>query len=93
MSIASRTSSQLVELHCDGRRRCQSFMTAQGSIGYRLDIVVGNCIVVEVKAIDSLTRLHEAQVLTYLKLSGCRLGFLMNFNVILFKQGLRRLVL
>lgn len=62
-------------------------------VGYRLDIVVANCIVIEVKAIDSLTRLHETQVLTYLKLSGCRLGFLMNFNVVLFKQGLRRLVL
>lgn len=61
--------------------------------GYRLDLVVGDAVVVEVKAVDVLTRLHEAQVLTYLKLSGYRVGFLMNFNVTLFKQGVRRLVL
>ena len=60
--------------------------------GYRLDLIVGDAIVVEVKAVDALTRDHEAQVLTYLKLSGMRLGFLMNFNVALFKQGLRRLM-
>lgn len=61
--------------------------------GYRLDIVVENSIIIEVKVVDALTRVHEAQVLTYLKLSGCRIAFLMNFNVVLFKQGLRRLVL
>lgn len=61
-------------------------------VGYRLDLVIGDAIVVEVKAIDALTRVHEAQVLTYLKLSGLRLGFLMNFNVLMFKQGLKRLV-
>ena len=61
--------------------------------GYRLDLIVEGSVVVEVKAVDALTRLHEAQVLTYLKLSGCRIGFLMNFNVALFKQGLKRFVL
>ena len=60
--------------------------------GYRLDLLVEDSIVVEIKAVDLLTRLHEAQVLTYLKLSKRRLGFLMNFNVMLFKQGLKRLV-
>ncbi len=61
--------------------------------GYRLDVVVENAIIIEIKAVDALTRLHEAQILTYLKLSGLRLGFLMNFNVELFKHGLRRMVL
>jgi GxxExxY protein len=61
--------------------------------GYRLDILVEESIVIEVKAVDSLTRLHEAQVLTYLKLSGHHLGFLMNFNVALFKLGVRRIAL
>jgi GxxExxY protein len=61
--------------------------------GYRLDLVVGEAVVVEVKAVEALSRLHEAQVLTYLKLSGLRLGFLMNFNVALFKDGVRRLAL
>jgi GxxExxY protein len=62
-------------------------------VGYRLGLLVGDLIVVEVKSVEALSRLHEAQVLTYLKLSGCRLGLLINFNVELFKQGLRRLVL
>ncbi len=61
--------------------------------GYRLDIVVENAIVIEIKAVEALSRLHEAQVLTYLKLTGHRLGFLLNFNVELFKNGVRRLAL
>jgi GxxExxY protein len=59
--------------------------------GYRLDIVVENSIVIEVKSVEALSRLYEAQVLTYLKLSGHRLGFLLNFNVELFRNGVRRL--
>ena len=61
--------------------------------GYRLDLIAANSIVIEIKAVESLTRLHEAQMLTYLKLSGFRLGFLMNFNVPLFKSGVRRMAL
>lgn len=61
--------------------------------GYRLDLVVADAIVLEIKAVDALTRLHEAQMATYLRLSGHRLGFLMNFNVPLFKHGLKRFVL
>lgn len=61
--------------------------------GYRLDLLVNNLVIVEVKAVDALAPLHEAQLLTYLKLSGLRLGYLMNFNVRLLKQGLRRLAL
>jgi GxxExxY protein len=61
--------------------------------GYRLDLLVGDLLLVEVKAVEALTRVHEAQVLTYLKLSGLRMGLLINFNVELFKHGVRRLVL
>ncbi len=61
--------------------------------GYRLDLLVGHEIVVEVKTVDALLPVHQAQLLTYLKLSGCRIGFLMNFHVRLFKHGLRRMVL
>jgi len=61
--------------------------------GYRLDLVAGDSIIVEIKAVEALTRLHEAQMLTDLKLSGHRLGFLMNFNVPLFKSGVRRMAL
>lgn len=61
--------------------------------GYRIDLLVAHRVVLEVKAVDALLPLHQAQLLTYLKLSGCRMGFLMNFNVPLFKAGLRRLVI
>ena len=61
--------------------------------GYRIDVLVEEAVIVEVKAVDALSRVHEAQVLTYLKLSRCRLGFLMNFNVPLIKQGIRRFIL
>jgi GxxExxY protein len=61
--------------------------------GYRLDLVVEDAVIVEVKAVEALSRLDEAQLLTYLKLSGMRLGLLMNFNVPLFKDGVRRIAL
>ncbi len=61
--------------------------------GYRLDILVAGELIVEIKAVEALSRLHEAQLLTYLKLSKRRLGFLMNFNTPLFKDGLRRIAL
>lgn len=60
--------------------------------GYRIDLVVSERVVVEVKAVETLTASHEAQLLTYLKLSGLSLGFLINFNAALLKQGLRRRV-
>ena len=61
-------------------------------LGYRIDMLVDNLVVVEIKAIDSLAPIHEAQVLTYLKFSGLRLGLLLNFNVTLMKEVIRRLV-
>jgi GxxExxY protein len=60
--------------------------------GYRLDILVEDKIVVEVKAVEALNDIHMAQMLTYLKLTGCKLGYLLNFNVVLFKTGIRRVV-
>ncbi len=61
--------------------------------GYRVDLMVDDIVVVEVKAVEGLTALHEAQLLTYLKLSGRRLGLLINFNVVLLKNGLKRRIL
>jgi GxxExxY protein len=58
--------------------------------GYRIDLLADECVVVEVKSVEALTRLHEAQVLTYLTLSRLRVGLLINFNVGLFKHGVRR---
>ncbi|MCH7225827.1 GxxExxY protein [Haloferula sp. A504] len=60
--------------------------------GYRLDLLVEEGVVVELKSVEQLLPIHQAQVLTYLKLSGKELGFLINFNVPLLKQGLRRLI-
>jgi GxxExxY protein len=60
---------------------------------YRLDVLVENTLIIEIKAIDALSRVHEAQILTYLRLSGFHIGFLMNFNAPLFKDGVRRFVL
>jgi GxxExxY protein len=60
--------------------------------GYRLDMLVNEAVVVEVKAVEALSRLHEAQILTYLRLSGYRLGYLLNFNAVQLRQGLRRFV-
>ncbi len=58
---------------------------------YRLDIVIDQVLIIEIKAVDVLLPLHHAQLLTYLRLSQMRLGLLMNFNVALFKQGLKRI--
>ena len=60
--------------------------------GYRLDLIVNDAIIIELKAVESLLPIHQAQLLTYLKLSGRTLGFLINFNVPLIKDGIRRLV-
>ena len=61
-------------------------------IGYRIDILVESKVVIEIKSVDSLNDIHLAQVLTYLKLSGCKLGLLLNFNVKSMKDGIRRVV-
>ena len=61
--------------------------------GFRLDPIVEDAVVIELKAVDSLLPVHLAQVLTYLKLGRSKLGFLMNFNVTRIKDGIRRVVL
>jgi len=61
--------------------------------GYRVDLMVDGVVVVEVKSVDALAPVHEAQLLTYLRLSGRRLGFLINFNVVMVKQGIKRMIL
>jgi GxxExxY protein len=59
--------------------------------GYRVDLLVENKVVVEVKAVDAISDVHLAQVLTYLKLSKCKVGLLINFNVKSIKDGVKRL--
>ena len=60
--------------------------------GYRIDLLVENAVVVEVKAVEALNDVHTAQVLTYLKLSACKIGLLLNFNVASLKYGIKRLI-
>lgn len=60
--------------------------------GYRIDLLVESKVIIEIKSVEALNDIHMAQVLTYLKLSGSTLGLLMNFNVVLLKQGIKRIV-
>lgn len=61
--------------------------------GYRIDLFAQRSVIVELKAVETLNDVHLAQVLTYMKLSGCKLGYLINFNVKYLKDGIRRVVL
>jgi len=61
-------------------------------LGYRMDLLVENLVVVEVKSVDAISPVHQAQVLSYLKLSGKSLGLLINFNVAHLKDGIKRFV-
>lgn len=60
--------------------------------GYRIDLLVNQSVVIEIKCVDYLSDLHKAQVLTYLKLGKYRLGLLINFNTVLLKDGIKRLI-
>ena len=61
--------------------------------GYRLDLLIDDALVIEIVSVESIMPLHEAQLLTYMKLGGWKVGLLINFNVALLKQGIRRRVL
>lgn len=62
-------------------------------VGYRLDMLINNKVIVELKAVEEINKIHMAQVLTYLRLTNCRLGLLLNFNVMLMKHGIKRVIL
>lgn len=61
-------------------------------IGYRVDLILEHKLIIEIKSVDALNNIHLAQVLTYLKLSNCKLGLLINFNTVLFKDGIKRVI-
>lgn len=60
-------------------------------IGYRVDLIIENKVIIEIKSVEALNDVHIAQILTYLKLSDCKLGMLINFNVTLVKNGIKRI--
>ncbi|MCB9245798.1 MAG: GxxExxY protein [Flavobacteriales bacterium] len=62
-------------------------------VGYRMDLVVNGSVLVEVKAVDLIAPIHKAQVMTYLKLSGLKIGLMFNFNVVDMKTGISRIVM
>ncbi len=70
-----------------------AYKGARLDCGYRPDLMIGGLVVMEIKSVVALAPIHEAQLLTYLKLTGVKIGLLINFNVIFLKNGLRRLVL
>jgi GxxExxY protein len=61
--------------------------------GYRIDILIENLLIIELKSVDDIKAIHEAQLLTYMKLAGVKTGLLMNFNVTKLKDGIKRFVL
>ena len=61
--------------------------------GFRVDLLVEGLVMVELKAVDKIAPIHDAQVITYLRLTGCKLGLLLNFNIVRLKDGIKRLVL
>ena len=91
--------SLAIELERQGipfKRQMELELSYKGvSLGedFRLDLIVGDKVVVELKVVKELAPIHEAQLLTYMKLTGCKVGLLLNFNVPVLKQGIKRLVL
>ncbi len=71
----------------------ESYKGAKLGCGYRLDLLIGGAVVVEIKAVSKIEPIHEAQLLTYLKLGGWNVGLLLNFNTAVLKDGIRRFVL
>jgi GxxExxY protein len=69
-----------------------TFEGVQVETGLRLDLLVGNLVIIELKSVETIIPLFEAQLLTYLKLTGLRLGYLINFNVVHLKDGIKRMV-
>lgn len=70
-----------------------TFQDLKLDTGYRLDMLINEKVIVELKAVESLNDIHMAQILTYLKLSKCKLGLILNFNVRLMKNGIKRVIL
>ena len=86
------------ELEKDGRKvQCEhpipvEYESVKLDMGFRADMIVDNTVIIENKTVDKIAPIHEAQLLTYLKITDLHLGFLLNWNVPLMKQGIKRIV-
>ena len=88
-------SYELEKLSLDVKCECEIpvyYQTIKIDLGFRADMIIEDAIIIENKVVDRLAPIHEAQLLTYLKLTNLRLGFLLNWNVSLMKDGIKRMV-
>jgi GxxExxY protein len=87
------------ELLDSGLRTCKQipmplfYKNRKLDVGYRIDLMVEDKVIIEIKSVDALNPVYVAQVMTYLKLSGCRIGLLINFNVVFLKDGIKRIII
>lgn len=80
-------------IHFERQKALQiQYKSIQLEYGYRIDLLVENCVVVELKSVEALNPIHDAQILTYMKFSEKKIGLLINFNVLILKDGLKRLI-
>ncbi|HEY3964659.1 MAG TPA: GxxExxY protein [Planctomycetaceae bacterium] len=91
MCLAHEIRSRGIEVGCEVCLPVK-YGAIEIDAGYRIDMLVAGCVLVESKSVQSLLPIHEAQILTYLKLADIRLGFLVNWNVVLIKNGIKRYV-
>ncbi len=92
-SITARGhKASVVQLDVRDPERVKQVITEVGDTFGRIDLLINRSVIIEVKSVEATTPTHAAQLLTYLRFSGCRLGFVMNFGTPLFKNGVRRVV-
>jgi len=89
--LAQELAARGIEVYCEVELPVK-YKGLEIEAGYRLDMLVADSIVIENKSVQAFLPIHEAQLLTYMKLSGCRLGFLVNWNIPLIKDGIKRMV-
>lgn len=89
--LAYEMSKNMLDVNCEVPLPLQ-YEDIRIDVGFRADMIVENAVIVENKTVDKLAPIHEAQLLTYLKITGMRLGFLLNWNVVLMKDGIKRMV-
>ncbi len=89
--LAHELRSRAIDVRCEVALPVR-YAGIEIEAGYRIDMLVGAAIIVENKSVQSLLPVHEAQLLTYLRLSDCKIGFLINWNVPLIKNGIKRMV-
>jgi GxxExxY protein len=89
--LAQEIAARGIEVYCEVELPVK-YKGLEIEAGYRLDMLVADSIVIENKSVQAFLPIHEAQLLTYMKLSGCRLGFLVNWNIPLIKDGIKRMV-